>query len=240
MSICVSSCGRSGTNLVLEILSGNSKLQVSKEVEDKKFFKRHNLYPQIFWPFLWHASFNKYFLTKCDTVYYDVDDLDKAFKINKHLKIIWTIRDPRDMILSKLQRGQIIERGGECKEISDDGTPQGCISDLNHMYNIFRHIEENFEDQLLLIRMEDVILDIEVETRTMCDFLNIPFEIKMLDFLPRMRNEWKRRRYNSLDKNQVQLWKDWQNIYDGFFLKNKYPIKSLFEQTKPMQIKFGY
>ena len=108
------------------------------------------------------------------------------------------------------------------------------------MYNIFRHIEENFKDQLLLVRMEDVILDIEFETRTMCDFLNIPFEIKMLDFLSRMRNEWKRRRYNSLDKSQVQLWKDWENIYDGFFSKNKYPITSLFEQTKPMLMKFGY
>jgi hypothetical protein len=132
MSLCVSSCGRSGTNLVLEILSGNKKLQVSEEVEDKDFFKRHTSYSQIFWPFLWHNSFRKYFLTKCDTVYYDVDDVDKAFAINKHLKVIWTIRDPRDMILSKLQRGQIIDRGGECNEISDDGTPQGCISDLNH------------------------------------------------------------------------------------------------------------
>lgn len=224
MAVAVVGCGRSGTNMVLEILRGNSKLKASEKPEDKKLFHRKQ-------------PLCESYLTKCDTVYFTENEFTNTMNLNESLKIVWTIRDPRDMILSKIKRGQ---PGEDNKRLADDATPEGCMNDLNKMYQLFLHAKKHFSDRLLLVKMEDVIRNIREEAQRMCDFLGIPLEEKMIDFVPRMRNGFKKKRYKTLDQGQLELWNDWRGVYDGYFAKNNYPIEDLFANSQSLVENFGY
>ena len=90
-AVAVIGCGRSGTNMVLEILSGHSALcPTSPDPEDKRFFVRGRRFPPGY-------------LSKCDTDYGSTESLIALLRLNSRLKIVWTIRDPRDICLSKLR-----------------------------------------------------------------------------------------------------------------------------------------
>ena len=228
MSVAVVGCGRSGTNLVLEILSGNSKLKPSKEPENKVLFKTDDVYKDEY-------------LTKCDTVYFNANQFKNTLIKNPTMKVIWTIRDPRDMILSKIKRGQKKSKGGDgAEKIASDATPKGCIEDLDLMFNLYKFALSKFKDRVMLVQMEDVISNLVLETGRMCLFLKLPFEKEMLDFMPRMRNKDKVKRYKDLDKSQIGLWKDWKNVYDGFFTENDYPIEKMFKDVNHLVRYFGY
>lgn len=224
MSVAVLGCGRSGSNMILEILAGNSCLQPSAKPEDKKLFKHSSPHAENY-------------LTKCDTVYFNEQELSQCMRLNPQMRIIWSMRDPRDMILSKLKRGQA---GADVKTLADDATPQGCLADLHKMFQLYLFAEEHFSERLLLVRMEDVILDIEREAKRMCQWLSIPFEAGMLNFTARMRNKNKRQRYQSLDRGQLFLWKRWQSVYDGFFTEHDYQIPELFNQVSYLREFFNY
>ena len=227
MSVAVVGCGRSGTNLVLEILSGNSKLKPSKEVENKKLF-RNGKYPSDY-------------LTKCDTVYFNAKDFERTMEQNPELLIVWTIRDPRDMILSKIKRGQPKSKGGDGSEkIAGDATPKGCLEDLKRMFDLHKFAFKNYKDRLMWVRMEDIINDIERWSKRMCAFIDIPYEEQMSKPMSRMRNKDKVKRYKGLDKSQIGLWKNYKEIYNGFFAKNEYPIEKLFKDVEYLIDYFGY
>jgi len=227
MTIVVVGCGRSGTNLVLEILRGNSKLKASKDPENKTFFTSYKKHPADY-------------LTKCDTCYFRPTDLDATMQLNPLLSMLWTIRDPRDMILSKIRRGQPKKLGGDCKRVAADATPQGCMQDLKHMLKCCQFSQKHFPRHMRVVKMEAVISDLEGTIKKMCDFLSLPFQVEMLDFIPRMRNVSKKKRYKVLDKSQIGLWKQWRTVYDGFFLEHEYPIEEMFEEVKPLARQFGY
>ena len=91
--VLVFSCGRTGTNLVLEILTGSSVLSPSPYPEDKQVFKRDIVYPYNY-------------LTKSDSIYCsDFGELSNFMKKNFHCKILWTVRHPYDVAMSKIYRG---------------------------------------------------------------------------------------------------------------------------------------
>ena len=227
MSVCIGSCGRSGTNLVLEVLRGNSFFCSSKAAEDKQFFKRHKKYPQDY-------------LTKCDTVYYTLNDADKTLELNPNLTIMWTMRDPRDMVLSKIRRGQPKSKGGDgSNKLSDDATPQGCIEDMCHSHSYYLHFKQHYGNRLLVVKMEDVILDIEKESKRLCEQLGLKWEVKMTDPVPRLRVADKRKRYTKLDVGQIGLWKHWRDVYDGFFVNADY-IPNLFDKVEFIRREFSY
>ena len=81
--VCLPSCGRSGTNLCLEMLAGNTHLTPTEE-EDRNFFRINSVQEDGT-------------LTKCDVVYYNKDELISTMDTNPNLKLIWTFRDPRDI-----------------------------------------------------------------------------------------------------------------------------------------------
>ena len=81
MSILILSCGRTGTNILLETLRGSSVLRATPIAEDKNVVRRGQI------------SYKNY-LSKCDTAY--VDDLNQVKSLmdnNPDLLILWTIRD---------------------------------------------------------------------------------------------------------------------------------------------------
>lgn len=225
VSVAVISCGRSGTNMVLEILAGNSYFVPSVPEEDKKLCKSGIVYDDNY-------------LTKCDTVYMNYEQLKATLIANPKMKVIWTIRNPRDLAMSKIYRGQTYENGGDCKTLADDATLDGCLADVEVMFNLYKNVIKDFRRRVLLIKMEDVINDIVTETKKMCNFVGITYQEDMIKFYERMRNQNKSKRYSGIDKGEVDKYLNWKTAYDGFFVN--YDMESLFRQLNVYSKYFGY
>ena len=231
MSVIVISCGRTGTNVCLSILSGNSNLKADPVVENKNLFKFIQKYP------------NNY-LAKADIHYMsNVKKLDDLMKINPNMKMIWTIRDPRDVILSKIRRGQPKNMGGDnlVNTLSSDATPRTAIQSVNNMFEKYTYCKANYPNRTFLVKMEDMLLDTETTAKQMCEFIDVPFEEKMVDFPQKMENKYKVKRYGrKIHKNQVGLWKNWETIYGGFFVKGKYEMNKHFKELNRLIKYFHY
>mgnify|MGYP003638434483 FL=1 len=227
MSVVVIGCGRSGTNVTLEILRGSPQLIASLEPENKNLCDG--------------SIYDSYYLTKCDTWYFKPDQLESTMNKNPNMKIIWTMRDPRDMVLSKIVHGQPKSLGGDGSDrVADDATPEGCKADIFHMYECYKHITSLFPTRVLVVKMEDVLSDIEKETQRICDFVGLEYVESMCDFPSRMRNPDKKKRYSTIDKSQISIWKNWDTAYSSFFYKNDYGILGIFESVHPLVTEFGY
>ena len=219
MIVTVVGGGRSGTNLTLEMMRGHSYFTASDVIEDKALFAREGM-------------LKSGYLSKCDTWYCrSYEFLDRLMKMNSYIKMLFTIRHPYDMCLSKLYRG---------KGLADDSSIEGCIADMYHMYILYKRGIKTFPNDILLVKMEDVILDIEKEARRICDWLPLKFEKSMLTPHKRMRDKEKKKRYSALDKNQIDMWKNWKEIHDGFFTENKIDMEWLFDMVDPMVEYFRY
>lgn len=224
MAAIVHSAGRTGTNMVLEILRGSSYLEASSMPEDKQLFTRGGTVPENY-------------LTKCCTVYVPKPELQGAFlEANPHANIIWTIRDPRDMILSKMYRGRF---GKEPAQFHDDATEEGVIQNINEMMECYYYLKEHYPQRMLVVKMEEVILNLEEETKQMCAFLKIPFERSMFDFVARMRQEEKKK-YKTLDKGQLRLHAKLPEVYDGFFQTLEFKVEDFFPKVQFVMDEFGY
>lgn len=220
MIVPIVGCGRSGTNLTLEMMRGHSYFKASEMIEDKEFFLRDCLYKSGY-------------LTKTDTTYTRSFAFFKRTMIqNNNVKVLWTIRHPYDMALSKIYRGF---EGG-----ADDSTFEGCIADIYHMWSLYRRAKNEFANDIYLVKMEDTIRDIEKQAKDICDWLGLEFEEEMKYPYKRMRDKKKRDRYKDIDKTQIDMYKDWKNLYDGYFIKNKMEMDKLFELLKPVVKFFDY
>ena len=223
--VIIYSSGRSGTNLSLEILTGHSYFEPSKQPEDKLLFKRDIVYPE------------KY-LCKSDTVYCKSFTEFYSFMVkNRDAKIIWTIRQPYDWCLSKLYRGRPLEKRGW--KPADDGTIEGCLEDIEHMSDILFNGLYHFKDRILIVKMEDVLRDITKATERMCKFIGIELEDSMLRPWERMRHQGKKERYgNKIHTSQIDLYKDIDKIYGGYFKETD--LSELFEKMLPLCKFFKY
>lgn len=228
MPVAVISTGRSGTNMVLEILTGNPYFAPSRQEEDKELCRRGD------------AVYPDNYLTKSDTVYMDYPQLKNTLTANPKMKILWTIRDPRDLALSKIYRGQPYSEGGDCPTLADDATLKGCLQTIEDMFNMYKKVIVDFPNRVLLVKMEDVIEDIVKETRRICEFVEVDYNDDMIRFYERMRNKFKNRRYSSLDKNEVKKYLNWRTVYDGFFVKKNYDMESFFKKLDVYIKHFNY
>jgi hypothetical protein len=229
MSVLVLSCGRTGTNMLLEIMRGSSQLVATQVAEDKQVFRASKV-------------LRKDYLSKCDTVYVDsTTQVNDLMNKNPHLKILWTIRDPRDAALSKIYRGQPGNDGNY--GIADDATHSGCLADFEWMKKIYDHLNETHSDRVKLVKMEDVILNFEETIHDICEFCDLPYEDSMQTFTGRYRLSSKAQRYKSLDKNQINIYKRKYEIYNNFFKdshKHKIDLDVLFADLEPYINHFGY
>lgn len=227
MQVVVLSAGRSGTNLVLECMTGHSYFIPTEYPEDKLLFKRDIQYP------------NRY-LCKCDTVYIpSYKHLYSFMKNNRSACILWSFRNPRNWVLSKLYRGRI-GNSGRVKP-ADDATIDGCKQDMQWMFQLLQSVERDFPLRIIRVKMEDIILDIEKECKRICKFLCIPYQEEMTRPWERMRHKGKKERYgNKLDTSQINLYENIDTIYNGYFLNKKKEVEELFKYIHPLLKEFGY
>ncbi len=227
MSVIIIGAGRSGTNMALEILAFSKQLRVSDEIITKNLFQRKK------WP--------KDYLTKGpDTQDFEYPALKNLMTHDKHMKVIWTIRDPRDIIISKMRRGMPYAQGGDSNKYIFDATPEGSVNNVFKMFEIYQKLIIEFPNRVFLLKMEDILSNFESTILKLCDFLQISYNEQMKFFYKRMRNITKKERYSKIDKGELAKWRNWQSVYNGFFIKEKIDLPKLFENLKPVIEFFNY
>jgi len=228
MSILILSCGRTGTNMLLESLRASKHLTATEPPEDKNVVRRG-----------WELQ--KDYLSKCDTVYVDnLNQVKNFMDNNPDLLMLWTIRDFRDTALSKIYRGQ---PGNDTSILSDDATFEGCLEDIGWMKQVYDYIAKSYPDRILLVKMEDIILNFKETLQNICEFCGIPYEDEMENFVSRYRGTVKAtkgKRYKTLDKGQVALYKRRYEIYNGFYKEHDIDLDLLFDKLKTYQEEFDY
>jgi len=220
------SCGRTGTNLVLECLTGNPYFTPSNPVEDKLLFVRDEELPDRY-------------LTKCDTVYCPSYQHFKSFmEKNINTNVIWTLRHPYDMCLSKMYRGKPAEKRDW--RYSADATPEGCIKNMTQMYELLKQAEQDFPLRILRVKMEDILTDIGAETKRICKHFCILWDKDMMTPHLRMRHKGKHERYPTLDTSQIDLYKNIGTLYGGYFKDRMEDVQKVFDAVGFMIKEFNY
>jgi hypothetical protein len=109
------------------------------------------------------------------------------------------------------------------------------------MHRCYKYLKENYPDRIHVVKMEDVLLELWFTVWKMCRFLEIRFEIAMLDYMSRIRHiKYKAIYKGKIDKSRVGLWKDWENSYDGFFKTEVADMPRIFNNLAPIIKEFGY
>lgn len=227
----VLSTGRSGTNLVLESLVGNPYFTPTEYPEDKILFQTGFKLPDRY-------------LTKSDTVYIPTYNYLKSFMQNNvNANIIWVLRHPYDHCLSKLYHGRP-PQGWDPKKIyryTDDCFPEGCISNIKWMYSLLKQAEHDYPLRILRVKMEDILLNIEAETKRMCQWLCILWDEDMMNAPKRSRHEGNKKEYgDKIDKSRIDLYKDLDTAYGGYFSDKKSEVQKVFDAVEYMIGEFGY
>ena len=233
MAVVVTGTGRSGTNMVLEMLVGNENLLYSSVVDHRSIFLPRQVNGEslpIPHPSNW--------LTRTDISNFELYHVDKVMSDNPDLKIIWVIRDPRDVMMSKLKRGQPEIRGnvGGGDSTADDATVVGCIDDIVHGYGSYNFIINNYPGRVHTVRMEDVLVDMQHECELLCDFIGVPYDPNMLNFMEWMRNytgkDGREVLYTEVDSSRIGLWRRPQHAYSGYFAEEnfggEFPLEKMF------------
>ena len=221
MPTLILSCGRTGTNMLLEVMRGSSILQPTTEYAEHKYVFRQC------------AKLEPKYLSKCDTHYVDsLRQVSNLMEKNPDLKILWTLRDLRDAAMSKLFRGY---------QKADDATFDGCIKDISWMVEIYEHLQENYSDRIMAVRMEDMVMNFDETVHSICEFVDVPFEDSMRNFVDRYRNP-EYAGYKEIDKSKYQMYKRKDTVYDGFFATTTFDfeIEKLWESLEPYQKRIGY
>ena len=127
MKVLVTGCGRGGTNLGIELVRSLEHFNTTEQIEDRQFFNRGPL-PDLY-------------ATKLATENdgYTTANIDKMMKENKDLHIVFMIRHPVDVCLSKLLRGRPRSQGGDStiEQTAADGTLAGAAMVINKMYKVY-------------------------------------------------------------------------------------------------------
>jgi hypothetical protein len=222
LSVLVLSCGRTGTNIAVEMLMAVEELTL-RQREERVLFKHPYIIPVDY-------------LEKSDTVYVPtLQSIKEVMDLNPELKIVWTIRDFRDVVMSKIYRGR---PNGDLPIQADDATVEGCEQDLRWMLECYQYASSTYPDRVIVSRMEDVLEDPDSQAKKLCSFLEVTYNSDVQNFHTRMRIAQKKSRYSGVDKTQIGLWRQ-DEPFDGYF-KNFNFGKTLPLLIKESNIKFGY
>lgn len=192
--IYIGGCGRSGTTLMLSVLSAHKDIfGIPKELnlfEEAKIKndqistpRFYRLYRTLIFTKI-KKSANRY----CEKSPVNIRHIDLINKKNHgNFRMIHMVRDGRDVILSKHPRKK-------------DGywiDPERWINDVKI------GIKQNSDANILMVKYEDLVTDYERTIRIICDFLEIDASVEIL--------KW--HSYTNVRKNNA-LFTEIDRIYD--------------------------
>ena len=230
MKVLVTGCGRGGTNLGIELVRTFDHFDVTSEVEDRKFFKRADLPPL--------------YATKLATENdgFNNGNIDRMMAKNMDLRVIFMVRHPVDICLSKILRGRPASQGGDStvEQTAGDGTVIGAIEQIEKMYSLCCHMQENYSDRLMVVKMEDLISNTDSTIVKVADFLAVSPTESSKTFFANNRNRYQKRRYgNTLHKN-IDLYKDLTNNFEGLFNGKESQVEKIEKLLNKISKGTGY
>lgn len=230
MRVLVTGAGRSGTNWATEIVRGTGKFRFTKQIEDRNFFRRWRL--------------PRYYGTKLATenIGFTWENLKSKIQKYDDLMVIFITRHPIDNCLSKIKRGQPNYKGGDASsELAPDATTYGAISALGHTYHIFQNLTKDYPERTFHIKLENLISDTEKEVLRICHFIKCKPTKKALEAFKHNRNKFQKARYgNDIDISQIDMYKRWPEIYDGFFGNKESDIIEIKRAVARISFDLGY
>ena len=229
MKVLVTGCGRGGTNLGIEVVR-TLGVPTTVDVEDRKFFDRDDL--------------PLHYATKLATENKGFTASSLAEKLDKHedLKVIFMLRHPYDNVLSKVLRGQPRSQGGdnETENVSTDGTVEGASDALLYMHKILDETKLSYPERVLLVKMEDLTTDVKNSVDRIAAFLGLQPTAESYEYYKYNRNRWHQSRYKNNLVPQVNLYRDLDHNFNGFFRDNDSAIKEIESKFFEIAKRYGY
>ena len=230
MRILVTGAGRGGTNLATELIRNADIVNFTSNVEDRNFFN-YPILPENYGTKL--ATENSGFSKK---------NIKGVLDKNSDLMIVFVIRNPIDNCLSKIVRGQPKSKGGDSNidEVASDGTLETSIKAVKHCYNIFMFLYENYRDKLIYFTMEELLTKTDDVVNLVSESLDIENKDQMYDFYKTNKNRYQNKRYGKKKVLNVDLYKDLENNFNGFFKNKEGYVKKIRDEFKNELAFFSY
>jgi len=189
--ILIGGCGRSGTTLLLSILSSHSSIQaINDEI--------YAFYPR---PYRLHrlnqALKNEKKIPKkrwCEKTPKNIRAIPDILQLfGNKVKFIHIVRDPRDVITS----------------VHPNHPDQYWVSPERWIEDVAEGFK--YKERTLLIRYEDLVFDMKKTVQTICDYIDEFFESNMLDIqrnaTVRQNIAWGNEQIKQIHTQSVQRWK---------------------------------
>lgn len=229
MRILISGTSRSGTCLLTEVVRGLDIVNFSKRVEDRKFFEYEKL-PENYG-------------TKLTTNYHTLEDLKRVMNKYQDLYLVFTLRHPIDVVLSKIRREQRKSDGGdrEREDITSIGTVETAIFSIKDFYKKYKFIINHYPGRSHSVKLENLLLLPEITINKVSDFFQVKSTEKAFKFYEYDRNKYHHKRYKrQIDLSQIKLHERWDTIYEGFFKDRRDDVEYAKKELYFIIKGFGY
>ena len=232
MSVLVLGTGRSGSTMLVTALAQSPDLQNNNQLFDEKDITSQSL--------VQHLN-DKSFVCKTNTAYFfnDINSFHNTLNRAQNTKVVFIVRHPYDMAMSKVYRGRQHPEAASPFHINEADF-QYCWLQIKWMTCVYDYVKLNSSViDLTYVKMEDLILDFENTMKDVSNFCGIQYDDKMADFCNFYKNKDKASRYSNIDKSQIDMWKRIDTVYDGHFNGDS-EFKSFLRTLNPIAEKFGY
>jgi len=231
--ILAAGTGHSGTCLLSTVLVELKAARMSPG-EDRRFFK--------------YATLPENYGTKLGAIPefgFTLKNVITAMDRYPDLVLLYSVRHPLDIFMSKIARGQKPSDGGDAGSgrdiVSADGTVEGAISVMRYFYDIYQKTRLAFLKRTLTVRMEDLVLSPKDEVRRIAKFLKVKPTQRAFEFYKYNYNKYHGKRYGmALDKSTVNLYTKWDSWHNGFFKDREVDIKKAERQLSEIIDSWGY
>lgn len=227
MKALITGCGRGGTNLLCEYVRATNLFVFTAKVEDRTFFTR--------------SQFHRKYATKLATENFgfSIENLERVLYEHEDFYIFFSLRHPIDCCMSKIYRGRPREEGGDCSDYCPDASIEGAVYAYKHMYNILNFLK-TFTPNLYIFKMEDVITQTEQVCRKICSILETTYQKQMLTAYQNNRNLYHQKRYHSLNRNQINLYRNVDTSFEGWFSNKPKMVECLRQRLNKLIKELDY
>jgi len=235
MRILVTGAGHSGTCLVTEFVRTLGMVDFSSEVEDREIFIA-NQFPD---------NYGTKLTTEWDTVGYTEYSLKNMLDRYEDLHIIFCIRNPIDVCMSKIVRSDK-SIGDNSRIVGKNGfefDPDVAIKSIKSAFSMYCMLKDNYSTRTYTAKLEDFIEDHRGSVLHISNYFSVPYPGNEIvdNAVSANRNKYQKERYgDKVKKDQIDIYKRWEQAYDGYFSKKKILIDKIMFELTDIGNRLGY